>query len=134
MPFYEQVWETGEVSVGEYVDDATCLAAVTAQNDKAKVGGLNGPQGGPATRIASVYKYPVHPGSLNEAGGLSADVLQSGLAELLANMTDMNGVVNVMAFAEAVTQLVHPMQAPASPHDSRFKMESIETLDLSDVI
>ena len=129
--FYETVFETGDSSVAEYADDTAALGAVKAQHDRAKVGERNGPQGGPASRVSAVFVYPSHPGSLNEDGGLSSDVLESGLKDLVSNMKDKNGVVNVLAFAEAVQGLVHPMVTPDTPHGSRFKMVAVRELDLS---
>lgn len=132
MPYYETVFESGDVSVAEYADDAEAMSALSAQHERAKTGGKNGPQGGPATRIAAVYKYDSHPGSLNEEGGLSADVLTSELGALVKAFTDKNGVVNAMAFAEGVKGLVHPMAEP-SGFSSRFKMKEVATLDLSEL-
>jgi hypothetical protein len=80
-----------------------------------------------------VFKYDEHPGSLNEDGGLSADVLNSELKDLVKQYTDKNGVVNVMVFAEAVGGLVHPMvSGDVAPHDSRFKMTSTGEFALAD--
>jgi hypothetical protein len=132
MPHYEVIYETGEVSVANYADDAEAMKALTEQNLRATTGRDAGPQGGPASRIAKVFIYDEHPGSLNEDGGLSADVLTSDLKDLVKQYTDKNGVVNVMVFAEAVAGLVHPMvPGDINPHDTRFKMESSGELDLS---
>lgn len=129
--FYETVFETGFSSVAEHEDDAAALSAVTAQHERAKSGGKNGPQGSPAERVSAVFVYDAHPGSLNEDGGLSADVLSSELDVLVKSMKDKNGVINVMLFAEAVGGLLHPMMNPETPHGSRFKMEAVRELDLS---
>ena len=134
MAFYEVIYETGEMSVASYADDNEANQALKEQNRRAVEGLEGGPQGGPATRIAKVFKYDDHPGSLNEDGGLSADVLSSDLKDLVKAYTDKNGVVNVMIFGEAVKGLVHPMiQGDVDPHDSKFKMQSTSELDLASV-
>jgi hypothetical protein len=131
MGFYEVVYETGEVSVADYADDAEALSALGEQNRRAVSGEQAGPQGGPASRIAKVFKYNEHPGSLNEDGTLTAEVLNTELTDLVKQYTDKNGVVNVLAFAEGVTGLVHPMNlGDVAPHDSKYKMTPTGELDL----
>jgi hypothetical protein len=131
MGFYEIVYETGDVSVANYQDDAEALSALGEQNRRAVEGLEAGPQGGPASRIAKVFKYNTHPGSLNEDGTLTADVLTAELPDLVAQYTDDNGVVNVLAFAEGVSGLVHPMLlGEVAPHDSKYKMTPDSELDL----
>jgi hypothetical protein len=132
MPFYEVVFETGDVSVLNCDTDEEALSGLTEQNRRATQGQAGGPQGGPASRIAKVFKYDAHPASLNEDGVISADVLKSELADLLKQYTDKNGVVNVLTFAEAVTGIAHPMiQGPVEGHNTRYKMESTGELDLA---
>lgn len=128
--FYEIIFESGEVSVANYESDEEALAALTEQNTRAKSGGKNGPQGGPATRIARVLKYDVHPGSLNEDGNLSADEVKSAMGDVLKAMTDSNGVVNVAALANAISGISHPMVNAEGAHDSRFKMAEKGELSL----
>ena len=129
--FYEVIYETGEVSVADYPDDVAALGALKEQNDRAKQGYAAGPQGGAASRISKVLKYNDHPGSLNEDGCLSAEVLTASLPDLIKQYTDKNGVVNVLAFGEGVSSLVYPMVTPDTPHGSRFKMAEDSELDLS---
>lgn len=132
--YYEIVYETGEMSVANYDNEAQALSALAEQQRRAVNGLEAGPQGGPANRIARVFEYAAHPGSLNEDGGLSADVLNSELKDLVKEYTDKNGVVNVLVFAEAVAGLVHPMTAgEVSPHDSKFKMTEARELDLTEM-
>lgn len=133
--FYEVIYETGEMSVASYATDAEALSALGEQQRRAMSGLEAGPQGGPATRISRVFKYTDHPASLNEDGGLSGDVLLSSLKDLVKQYSDKNGVVNVMAFAQAVPLLVHPGQTgEVAPHDSKFKMEAASELDLKELV
>lgn len=132
--YYEVIYETGEMAVCNYEDDAVALRALGEQQRRAVAGLEAGPQGGPANRVARVFKYDTHPASLNEDGGLSADVLLSSLKDLVKEYTDKNGVVNVMMFAQAVPLLVHPGQTgELSPHDSKFKMQDNGELDLKEL-
>ena len=104
-------------------DDA--LSAIEEQHNRAKTGGKNGPQGGPASRIARVFVYATHPGDYGTEGGLATDEVKSSLNDMLKGVD----VVDVQQLAQSVSALNHPMVTPASPHDSRFKMESERELD-----
>lgn len=126
MPFYEVIYENGEVSVAEYANDDEAVAAVTAQHERAKAGGKNGPQGVPASRVVKVLVYDVHPGSLYEDETLSSDEVQAQVKDLLKD----KDVVNVPQLAEIVKSFTHPMRNPENPHDSRFRMDEDRELEL----
>jgi len=125
--YYEIIYENGEVSVANYDTDEDALAAVTEQHNRAKAGGLNGPQGGPASRVVKVLVYSSHPGDYGTEGGMSTDEVNAGIKDLLKGVD----VVNVQNLAAAVSALNHPMVTPESPHDSRFKMDSERELSAS---
>lgn len=131
MPFYEIVYETGNVSVAEYKDDAEALEGAGAQDKKAREGGQAGPQGGPAERVAKIYKYAEHPDNYNTEQTASADVLQKEVSELIKALADKNGVVSIDQLTVEVRGLTHPMTAKESPFDSQFKMkeDAVLTLD-----
>jgi len=130
MPFYEVVFETGRVSVAEYADDAEALEGCGEHDKRAREGGQSGPQGGPAERIAKLYKYDRHPNDYNAEQTASADVVTKEVAELVKVMKDSNGVVNIDQLALAVRSLSHPMADKEHPHDSMFKMEEVGVLTL----
>ena len=132
MPFYEIVYETGNVSVGEYKDDAEALEGAGAQDAKAREGGQAGPQGGPAERVAKIYKYADHPNNYNVEQTASADVLQKEVSELIKALSDKNGVVSIDQLVLEVRGLTHPMIAKENPHDSQFKMKEDAVLTLDD--
>ena len=75
--YYELIYENGEVSVANYDTDDAALAAIEEQHNRAKTGGKNGPQGGPASRIARVFVYATHPGDYGTEGGLATDEVKS---------------------------------------------------------
>ena len=124
--YYEIIYENGEVSVANYDTDEDALAAVTEQHNRAKAGLLNGPQGGPASRVTKVLVYSAHPGDYGTEGGMSTDEVNAGIKDILKGVD----VVDVQQLAQAVSALNHPMVTPASPHDSRFKMQ--EDRELAD--
>lgn len=130
MPFYEIVYETGNMSVAEYADDEEALAAAGAQDARAREGGQAGPQGGPAERVAKLYKYDVHPNEYNAEQTASADVVEKEVAELIKATKDKNGVVNIDQLALSVRGLSHPMTNPEHAHDSQFKMKEKSVLTL----
>lgn len=132
MPFYEIVYETGNVSVAEYKDDAEALEGAGAQDQKAREGGQAGPQGGPAERVAKIYKYAEHPDNYNTEQTASADVLQKEVSELVKALADKNGVVSIDQLVLAVRGLTHPMIDKEHPHDSQFKMKEDAVLTLDD--
>jgi hypothetical protein len=126
MYWYEVAYEDGTMSKIMCPSDDVALGALKVQNDRAKNGQPNGPQGGTAVRVARVYRYDDDPGSFGADGGMSADVLLKEVAALVASMSDKNGVVHLGAFATAVRGLGSPMQATTHPHDSRYKMSGTE--------
>jgi len=132
MPFYEIVYETGNVSVAEYADDAEALEGAGAQDKKAREGGQAGPQGGPAERVAKIYKYAEHPDNYNTEQTASADVLQKEVSELIKALADKNGVVSIDQLTLEVRGLTHPMTTKESPFDSQFKMKEDAVLTLDD--
>ena len=132
MPFYEVVYETGRVSVGEYVDDAEALSAAAEQDRRAREGQQAGPQGGPAERVAKLYKYSSHPNDYNLEQTASADVVEKEVSELVKALKDKNGVVNIDQLALQVRSLSHPMVDKEHPHDSQFKMKEEKVLTLED--
>src|SRR6476619_1281754 len=109
MPFYEIVYETGNVSVAEYADDAEALEGAGAHDKKAREGGQAGPQGGPAERVAKIYKYAEHPDNYNTEQTASADVLQKEVSELIKALADKNGVVSIDQLTLEVRGLTHPI-------------------------
>jgi hypothetical protein len=130
VPFYEIVYETGNVSVAEYADDAEAFAGAGAQDERAKSGGQAGPQGGPAERVAKIYKYEVHPNDYNPEQTASADVLKSEVDALIEGLKDANGVVSIDQLTLEVRGLSHPMVQKEHPFDSQFKMEHEAELTL----
>ena len=124
--FCEVIYENGEVSVAEYQTDEEATSAVTEQHNRAKQGGSNGPQGAQASRIVKVLKYDTHPGDYGTHGGLSVDEVKTSINQLLTGAE----AVDVQQLAQSISILNHPMQAPSTPHDSRFKMESTGDLEL----
>jgi hypothetical protein len=130
MPFYEIVYETGNVSVAEYADDAEALAAAGAQDQRAREGGAAGPQGGPAERVAKLYKYDQHPNEYNPDQTASAEVVEKEISELIKATKDKNGVVNIDQLALEVRGLSHPMTSKEHAHDSQFKMKEKGVLTL----
>ena len=130
MPFYEIVYETGRMSVAEYADDEEAKSAIGAHHARATAGGVGGPVGQPAERIAAVYVYDAHP---DDAGkSVSADVAKKELEAVLKNVTDSNGVVNMEELAYAVRQAGHPMvDSLDKPFQSRYKVKERKQLDMS---
>lgn len=132
MPFYEVAYETGRVSVAEYADDAEALSACGEQDKRAREGASAGPQGGPAERVAKIYKYSTHPNEYNPEQTASADVLTKEVSELVKGLADSNGVVSIDRLALEVRRLSHPMTEQEHPHDSQFKMKEEAVLTLAD--
>lgn len=130
MPFYEIVYETGNVSVGEYADDSEALAAAGEHDRRAREGGQAGPQGGPAERVAKLYKYENHPNEYNPEQTASSDVVEKEVGALVKALADKNGVVSIDQLALAVRGLSHPMVDKEHPHDSQFKMKEDAVLTL----
>lgn len=124
--YYEIVYEDGTGSVADYPDDDAARSAVLEQHNRAKTGQKNGPQEGPANRVVKVYAYATHPGSLYEAGGITADELKSRMNELLEG----HDVIEPAAFALQVQSITHPMVFGAEAHESKFKMEADHELEL----
>ena len=124
--FAQIIYENGEVSVAEYQSEAEATSAVTEQHNRAKNGDKNGPQEAQASRIVKVLKYDTHPGDYGTHGGLSVDEVKTSINQLLEGAE----AVDVQQLAQSISILNHPMVAPASPHDSRFKMESTGELSL----
>jgi hypothetical protein len=132
MPFYEIVYETGNVSVGAYEDDAAALAATGEQDRRAREGESAGPQGGAAERVAKIYKYAKHPNDYNPDQTMNADQLKSEFEALLAAMQDENGTVNIDQLALEVRALSSPSTVKEHPHDSQFKMKEEKVLTLKE--
>lgn len=129
MPYYEIIFETGEVAVACYEDDDEALAAAKAQHDRAVAGGVAGPAGGSATRVKRILRYEDHPGDYRASGQLDATELKKEVNALVKAMTDPAGEISVMKFAEEVKSIVHPMVAAEGPHDSRFKAKEAAELE-----
>lgn len=123
--FCEVIYENGEVSVAQYDDEAQATAAVTEQHERAKSGRPNGPQGAQASRITKVLMYDTHPGDYGTEGGLSSDEVKASINTMLEGVE----AVDVQQLAAQVSALNHPMVAPQTPHDSRFRMESTGELE-----
>lgn len=130
MPFYEIAYETGRKSVAEYADDEEALAACKEHDRRARDGQQAGPQGGPAERIAKIYKYESHPNDYNLEQTASAEVITKEVGELVKAMKDSNGIVNIDQLALEVRGLSHPMTNPEHAHDSQFKMKEDAVLTL----
>lgn len=130
MPYYEVVFETGRVALANYADDAEMQKACGEQDRRARTGAQGGPQGGPAERVAKVYKYERHPNDYNLAQTMSAEVLAKETAQLAKALADDNGVVNIDQLALEVRGLSHPMVNKEHPHDSQFKMKEEAVLTL----
>ena len=131
MPFYEIVFETGRSSVAQYDSDEEAFSAAGEQDKRAREGQQAGPQGGPAERVAKLYKYDRHPNDYNVEQTMSADVAKSEIDTLITALTDANGVVAVDQLAAEVRGLSHPMvTAKESAHDSNFKMQEATVLTL----
>jgi hypothetical protein len=124
--YAELIYENGEVSVGNYDDEAQLMAAVTEQHNRAKTGKPNGPQGATASRVARVLTYDTHPGDYGTHGGMAKDEVKASIDALLKDVD----VVDVQQLASQVSALNHPMVVPENPHDSRFKMEATGEVDL----
>jgi len=130
MPFYEIVYETGRASVAEYANDDEARSAAGEQDRRAREGQSAGPQGGPAERVARIYKYDQHPNEYNPENTASAEVLTKELGELVKAMKDKNGIVNIDQLAIEVRGLSHPMVLKEHAHDSQFKMKESGVLTL----
>lgn len=130
MPFYEVIFENGNVSVANYKNDQEAIGALRVQHERAVSGKKGGPLGQPAQRVRALYKYDRHPNDYNEAQTASADVLKSELSDLIEAMKDENGVVALDQLAIEVRGLSHPMKEPEAPFASRFKMEEVAQIEL----
>lgn len=130
MSWYEVVFETGNMSVLEAESDEVALAAAGEQDRRAREGEPAGPQGGPAERVAVLYKYDKPPNDYNVEQTASADVLTTEVSALIDGLKDANGVVSISELAMQVQALSHPMVAKENPHDSQFKMEHEAELTL----
>lgn len=129
--FYEVIYEDGSVSVLSGNSDEEALSGVENHHLRAVSGEAGGPAGGSATRVKRVLVYDVHPGDFRADGLLSADEVNEELKGLVKAMTDKNGLVNVLALAENLKTIVHPMIDAELPHDSRFKMQEERELTLT---
>jgi hypothetical protein len=133
MPFwYEIVYETGRVSVAEYGSDEEALAAAGEHDKRAREGAQAGPQGGPAERVAKIYKYARHPNEYNPEQTVSAEVATKEIGSLVEALKDSNGVVSIDQLALEVRGLSHPMTEKEHAHDSQFKMKEEAILTLSE--
>lgn len=128
--FYEVIYENGEVSVLSGDSDEEILEGLRNHHDRAVNGGKNGPQDLPASRIKRVLVYSDHPGDYRASGQVDAKIVKKDLDDLVAAMTGKNGDVDVLALAENVKTLVHPMNNVEHPHDSRFKLKEDRELEL----
>ena len=131
MPHYEVLFETGRMSVLNCADDEEVKLFITEQQRRAEHGEPGGPIGQPAERIARVYVYDKHPDDYNVEQTASADVLKTEVANLVDQLSDENGVVDISRLAEAVRGLSHPMvNAREAAFDSMYKMKEQKQLDL----
>jgi hypothetical protein len=133
MPWYEIQYETGNMSVAEYADDAEAQAALKAHHDRAVKGEQGGPEGTnwPAERIAKVYVYESkHPDEYNPEQTMTADVAAKETAAAAKGLADTNGVLNVQDLAAAVAGLSHPFVVSRQPFESSYKMKADRELAL----
>jgi 2-keto-3-deoxy-L-rhamnonate aldolase RhmA len=132
VPFYEICFETGVTSVAFYEDDAEAERAIAEHHRRAINGEEGGPLGGPAERIAKVFKYKKHPNDMNPDQTMSADVLKKEAASLIDAIADENGVVAVDQLVVGVRGLTHPMvESRESAHESIYKMKESSQMDMA---
>lgn len=125
--YYEVVYEDGSVSIADYASEADAVEAIEAQNERAKDGQPNGPQGGNATRVAKVFKYDNHPGDYGTNDGLAVDEVKAAINDMLQGID----VVNVQQLAQNISALNHPMKPDAGVHESKYKQEPVGELELT---
>lgn len=136
MPYYEVIYETGAHSVADYADDAEALTATQAHNDRATRGERrlsDDPNSSPAERVVRVLKYDKHPGDYGANQSMSADVAKNALADVLTAST-VDGVVDLNAVQNAIREMSSPLAVKENPHDSQFKMQETEELELPWVV
>jgi hypothetical protein len=131
MPYYEVIYETGEVAVLHCADDEEALLGLQEQHRRAVAGEQNGPQEGRASRVKRVLRYADHPGDYRASGQVDKKDLLAEVKTLVDALEDGANQVNVLQFAEHVKTIVHPMQPVESNHDSRFKVAEEAELELN---
>lgn len=132
MPFYEIVYETGRMSVACYETDDEAYRAIGEQHRRAMNGEAAGPIGGPAERVAAVYKYDEHPDEYNADQTMSADVFKKEIEKRIDAVKDKNGVVAIDQFVFEVRGIAHPMVDDIdTPFASRYRAKEAKQLDLS---
>lgn len=149
MSYYEVIFETGSHSIMQGESDEEVLGALKEQNRRASAGeagrgsstersDLQPGDAGynpslvdyPAERVVKVLKYDEHPADYNQDMTMSADVLKSELDSYLEG----KDVVNLMELSGWARDLANPVKTEIdSPHDSQFKAEETEELDLSSI-
>jgi hypothetical protein len=131
MPYYEVIYENGEVAVLSGDSDKQVLSGLEEHHKRALEGQPAGPAGGAASRVKRVLAYEDHPGDYRASGQVDAKDVKKEVDSLVAALTDPAGQVNVLALAEYVKTLVHPMNAIEHAHDSRFKAAEDHEVELT---
>lgn len=130
MPFAELIFETGNKSVAYYETEEEMLSAVKAHHDRALAGqpAIADVPNVPAERVVKVEVYgDTHPDDYNKT--VSAEVAEKAVKEAIKAVTDENGVLAITELAGAIRDSATPLVTePEGPHDSMYRMESVETL------
>lgn len=130
--FYEITYETGRVSVAEYVDEAEAQAALADHHRRALDGEPGGPIGQPAERIAKVRVYDVHPDNYNPTQLMDAEELSKEVLVLINALKDDKDLVDIARLAVEVRGLSHPLYTDREhPHDSIYRMQETAELEES---
>ena len=126
MPFWEVIYETGNMSVISVDDEKAAKAGLAEQHRRARDGEVGGPTGHPAERIKRVLVYDTHPGE--DQTGLHKDEALARAKELINALADENGVVDARAVADAFVPV--PLDGSAGPHDSKHFAKETDELTL----
>ena len=128
--FYEIIYETGDHSVAMYKDDAEAIGAISEHHNRAKKGGpqnASHPDLGPATRIAKVLKYEVHPVDLYESQALDKEDVTAAVTEAIERLS-VGGLVSIPELQSEVRMLTETT-VNSEPHESNYKMEEVGKLE-----
>lgn len=128
--FYEIIYETGNYSVACYENDDEALQAISEHHRRAVSGEpaqATNSQMGPAERIVKVLKYDEHPANFLESQAVPVGDVTSAVEEAISKFK-VGDLVSVPEIAGAVREMTSPLIEDSAPHESNYKMDSVDEL------
>jgi hypothetical protein len=122
---WEVIYETGSHAIVRPENEEDAKAALAEQHRRAVDGELGGPTGHNAERIKRVLVYDEHPGDVPQ--DVSADEALARVKDLIKNLQDDNGVINLQELGSEVEARARVVSAP---HESNYVMAEAKELPL----